>query len=295
NGVGGHAKGMQIAGGVNINLGTMRGLQMAGAVNTATDLEGGVQLAGAVNFLRHNMVGTQIAAGVNLSPGRISGLQLAGGASLNRGQVKGAQISGGFNLAKDLDGLQLAPVNLAHDLSGAQIGVINFANEVKGVPIGVLSLVRHGYHSISLGSDLAWPFQTTLRLGVSHFYNVFTYGLRPHQGNWLQGFSYGVGSRFTSWEKRRGFRLEATVGNWLADTPLGTHIQIRPLMDWQLMNHLRLLAGPTLNFFRAFSQADILTENAPLPYALWMRESQGRLISQGWIGVYASISLERQG
>ncbi len=295
NGVGGHARGAQFAGGFNINLGTMRGLQMAGAVNSATDLEGGVQIAGAANFLRHNMIGAQVAAALNLSPGQINGLQLAGFASLNWGQVKGAQISGAFNLAKDIHGLQLAPVNIAHDLAGAQIGVINVAHNVKGIPIGVITLIRHGYHSISFGSDLAWPLQATLRLGVPRFYNIFTYGMRPYQEGWLRGISYGAGSRLTSWEKRMGFRLEATVTTWLSGSPLGTQVQARPLVDWKIMDNLRFLVGPTANLFRAFPAADILIQDSPLPYALWMRETRGRLVSQGWIGIYAGISLERQG
>lgn len=64
-------------------------------------------------------------------------------------EMKGIQLAGLFNGARDIRGLQVAPVNYAEDVSGVQLGICNFVNYAlshKKDDVNLLNAPVKGFH-----------------------------------------------------------------------------------------------------------------------------------------------------
>ncbi|MCA6078787.1 hypothetical protein [Fulvivirga sedimenti] len=196
--------GAQLAGIANVNAGYAQGLQMAGIANVNGDSAVAGQFAGIVNINAGSLTGAQFAGIANVNTTFTDGGQFAGVLNISPGAVSGIQAAGVANYASEIQGTQLAAViNVAGKVRGAQIGLLNIADSVDGVSIGFLSLVRHGYHRLEFSGSEALHTQMAIKLGVQHFYNIFsvgyhlsgndplTYGEEP---TWAYG--YGVGAEF---------------------------------------------------------------------------------------------------
>jgi hypothetical protein len=114
--------------------------------------------------------------------------------------VSGAQLSGLFNLARDLDGVQLGVVNVARRVKGVQIGVVNVSDENDGGAIGIVNVSRNGKIQPTVwysGPD------TFLNAGVK-FVTAYTYA--------LLGAGYGVGGQEVRYEGSAGLHLPIERG-----------------------------------------------------------------------------------
>lgn len=125
---------------------------------------------------------------LSLGYGRVGGVkavQLGAAATYASEWVHGAQIAGGAAVAREVRGLQLAPVNVADDVEGAQIGVVNVGRRVKGAQIGVVNVAedvdgaavglvtvnRAGIHPVVWSSNLGYA-NVGIKFASKYVYTV---------------------------------------------------------------------------------------------------------------------------
>ncbi|HEX6892133.1 MAG TPA: hypothetical protein VF141_15605, partial [Chryseolinea sp.] len=186
----GNSMGSQLAGHGNLTMGDQQGPHIAGLFNLATANGGPVQVAGMMNFAGRNFKGTQAGGIFNFVGNEIHGAQIGGLINVAAARISGVQVSG--------------LINYATNVNGVQIGFLNVADSVHGVPLGFLSFVVKGYHKIELSADEIFYTNLAFRTGVSHFYNIFTVGVKPgsfeeDETFWTFGYGIGTAPRLTRW------------------------------------------------------------------------------------------------
>lgn len=290
--VGGYAKGLQAAGVLNVNLSNMAGLQLAGVLNTATGLQKGAQFAGIANVLTYRMRGIQMAGILNIAPGNIKGAQISGLLNLNFSQVKGIQLSGIYNHARRVSGVQIGLINWARHARGIQIGLVNVADTVRGIPIGLVNVIRKGYQGVEIGASEIWPLQMSIKLGLPWWYTIFTAKAAPDDGALQYGYAAGLGSVLMP-RKRLQPKIEGTISGWARNSPPGTHLQFRFLLEWNRGKRFYAQGGPAVNWFIAYDDTSLDPAGDLLPYALWQRVELNQLRQQFWLGFYVSLGFRK--
>ncbi|MCB9554344.1 MAG: caspase family protein [Myxococcales bacterium] len=137
--IGGDSVGAAMSGALDIVGGDMTGVRVAGAANLVGGSSTGVGFAGAIDLVAGDMLGVQVAGGAVGTRGQFTGLQMAGAVTV-AGSIEGLQLAGGATVAGAVDGAQIAPITVARDLDGMQLGVINVAREVDGLQFGVINV-----------------------------------------------------------------------------------------------------------------------------------------------------------
>jgi hypothetical protein len=194
----GSSNGAQISGFSNVTKKYTKGVQVSGYSNVIADSAEVIQISGYSNVIKGSNKGMQISGFSNYSGGYRCGAQICGFSNVIKGNAKVIQISGFSNVTtKDLTGVQVSSFfNFARKVKGSQIGFINICDSIShGVPIGFFSFVRKGgYHTIEIGGDETFWGQANLKLGVAHFYNIFSMGAKMSSSDIIWGVGYGIGT-----------------------------------------------------------------------------------------------------
>ncbi len=262
----GDVNGFQGAGFTNINMGKTNGVQAAGFYNQSEEFSGGqfagflnlntnnssgFMGAGYLNVVRGNMKGWQAAGFANVSSKSITGAQLSGFGNFSRDSVDGAQISGFINVAKNIEGAQIAGfINVAKKVKGTQIGFLNIADSVDGVPIGFLSIVKNGYHRFEFGASESLFANASFKIGVPHFYNIFTAGYKQTNEDTYWTYGYGVGTLFTLNSKMNvnidAICQQVNENEWHTNK-VNLLNTLKLNVSYKLTDKLELVGGPSFN------------------------------------------------
>ncbi|MCD4792102.1 MAG: hypothetical protein K8R54_02625 [Bacteroidales bacterium] len=256
--------GGQFTGFTNIVAGDVKGIQASGFTNLAKGNLNTAQITGFANVVNGKTDGIQIAGFTNITRKELKGFQLAGFANIAGNNADAVQIAGFSNTAKDtITGLQLSSfINTAKHVKGCQIGFINICDSVEnGIPLGFISIVRKGYHKFEIGADESFYANASIKLGVSKFYNIFSFGVKPVSGIILWGPGYGVGSEFkmnnkfnmnidlisyTILDSEHDWQNEPReTGNWNYEFSFLHKISIT--LSRQFRKHFTIYGGPSFN------------------------------------------------
>jgi hypothetical protein len=259
---------LQAAGLFNVVGGNMHGIQFAGLYNNVLNDAGGVQAAGLVNRT-HNFSGVQMA-GIANTTNDVKGLQVAG--LVNRYETsKGVALVGLANIAKDSSDaqiagflnkggyvgvLQLAFINVAKRAKGPQIGLINIADS-SDYPFGIINFIKSGEKSIAIGTDETLFSHIDFRSGGKVLYSLLGVAYKPGSNRFKYGFDIGLGAHLVNGRK---FSLNAEyVASVITDMGKNPYqsYALKLMPGYNITQHLRLYAGPSLNYLVADSIDDI--------------------------------------
>ncbi len=262
----GDVNGFQGAGFTNVNLGKTNGVQAAGFYNQSKEFSGGqfagflnlntdntsgFMGAGYINIVQGKMKGWQGSGFVNVTGKSTTGAQISGFGNFSKDSVDGAQVAGFINIAKDLDGAQVSGfMNVAKKVKGAQIGFLNIADSVDGIPVGFLSIVKHGYYRFELGASESLFANASFKIGVPHFYNIFTVGYKQTGEDTYWSYGYGIGSVFAL-SPKMNINIDATSqqvneNEWHTDK-VNLLNTLKLNISYKLTNRLEIVAGPSYN------------------------------------------------
>lgn len=261
----------------------LEGLQLSLAGNIVADEMHGVQVAVGFNLARNSARWLQLSIGANVVGGDFLGAQ---GSLVNlvRGELKGVQgglvngalggmkgVQGGLvnvaggqmhglqgglvNIGNRVTGPQIGLVNVANHVRGVQIGLVNIGRSVEGESIGLLNLIADGYHRLHVWSSDLVVSNVGLKLGSRHAYGILGFGLgRTDDDRALIAPQVGIGAHVVPFGGRLFVDADvltssgyAAPSNWKED--YGTFSSLRLVMGWQVLKHLAVTAGPTLNLF----------------------------------------------
>lgn len=245
---------------------SVEGVEFGGIANSLDRDMTGLQLAGLVNSVGGDVKGVQGAGIVNINAGRTVGFQGAGIGNINTSKTSSEavhvaglfnlaadtkfQIAGLLNIGRDIEGGQIALLNIGRDVKGTQIGLINFSRS-SDVPIGLLSLVKKGYNNIELSYNEVWEYNNlAIRLGADAFYNILQASANPSQKAYMYGYGIGTCLKFHP-KAYANIELIANkvneAGGWKSTQALNMLAQSKWTMNVDLLGHISLFVGPTLN------------------------------------------------
>jgi hypothetical protein len=251
---GGKADAAQIAGFMNIDGGNVSGLQTAGFINIAGGDADAAQIAGFAN-LSGDFEGVQVSGFGNIA-GETNGVQVAGFGNLAE-ESEGMQVGGFMNISQDLKGIQAAGfLNVARNVKGLQIaGFLNICDTIDGLAIAPVSIVKNGgYRRFEFWGNETFFMNTSFKIGVRHFYTVYTLGFRPvaNEFNTAVGFGAGTNIGLTN---NNSIDIEAhtyTVNkNFWEHWYYNFLNQLRVSFNYQIYEHFSIFAGPTFNILVA--------------------------------------------
>lgn len=294
---GGQANALQFSGFANINGKDTKGMQFAGFTNINTGSTDGAQFSGFANINSREIQGLQSAGFLNLSGGdskavqiagfgnfahNIRGVQVAGFSNISYGNVKGAQISGFLNVARTVSGLQL--------------GVFNIADTVKkGIPVGFLSIVRNGFREFEAGVSEGLNTYASFKIGVTHFYNIFSVGMQTLGDHFRWGFGYGIGSQLADHDGIQAnlelMSYHINEGGWFTDTYNDLQ-QAKLTVAKSVGSNISVFAGPTLNLMISdnYRAGHPRAGSGFPPYTIF-NDWSGRTNLKYWIGFVAGIRI----
>lgn len=273
-GMNGGLRGAEFSGLAGLLKGDMKGAQFAGLLNTAGGDMKGFQAAGLVNVVGHSSHGMQAAGLVNVVGGKFKGAQVAGLVNVTAGKGKGFQAAGLVNVSAGAKVTQIAGLaNVATKLKGVQIGLFNYADTVEsGIPVGLFSIVgKGGYHAFEIAGNETFYFNPDFKLGVRHFYTVFTAGVSYRDEMIFWGWGLGAGTRFPI-AKKADLSLEAicyqvNLDEWFTHGPNLLN-RINLSFAWQVAPHLALTFTPSWNV-TVEDQFNEYGEKVREPWAPW--------------------------
>jgi hypothetical protein len=280
--VGGEVSGLQTSGFINIAGGNAEAVQIGGFANLSDALEG-VQVSGFGNIAEETN-GVQVAGFGNLAE-ESEGVQVAGFMNISD-DINGVQVAGFLNAASDIEGIQTAGfLNIARNVKGVQIaGFINICDTINGIALAPISIVKKGgYRRFEFWADETFFLNTSFKIGVKHFYTVYTLGFKPVNADFNTGIGFGVGTNIAL-TSDNSIDLEAhtyIVNRYFWEKWYYNSLnQLRVSFNYQLSEHFSIFAGPTFNIL----VADINTyadEIAP-PWAFRIADRKDSI--RGWFG-----------
>ncbi len=280
--VGGEVSGLQTSGFINIAGGNAEAVQIGGFANLSDALEG-VQVSGFGNIAEETN-GVQVAGFGNLAE-ESEGVQVAGFMNISD-DINGVQVAGFLNAASDIEGIQTAGfLNIARNVKGVQIaGFINICDTIDGIALAPISIVKKGgYRRFEFWADETFFLNTSFKIGVKHFYTVYTLGFKPVNADFNTGIGFGVGTNIAL-TSDNSIDLEAhtyIVNRYFWEKWYYNSLnQLRVSFNYQLSEHFSIFAGPTFNIL----VADINTyadEIAP-PWAFRIADRKDSI--RGWFG-----------
>ena len=261
NTVGGNLVGTQVSSLFNYTKGRVQGLQVAGLFNVSGEADA-VQVSCLFNMARGNYSGVQVGGLFNTSSGR-SGVQAAAVFNASKKHTR-TQIAGLVNVAGDVSGGQMsALLNVGKKVDGFQFGLINIADTITGAPIGLLNIVKHGYNRVEFSGGEALLANLALKLGARKFYNIFAFGGRWDDVNYVNEQNQTVEGRYMTWALGYGIGTAITFSprTLMNIEAVAMHVnekeawtnelnllnQLKLLMDFRIGNRTSVFAGPTAN------------------------------------------------
>ena len=296
NSVGENVVGTQISGLFNSAKGHVEGVQVAGIFNKAQEADA-VQVAGLFNNTRTAFNGVQMAGLFNRS-GAGDAVQLAGLFNMNSGFTK-SQVAGLFNIAGDVEGCQISPfLNRGKKVTGSQFGFINVADTISGIPFGMINVIKKGYNRVEIGSAESFIVNSSIKVGVRRFYNIFHVGV-----NWEKipdlssnteqkavqwGIGYGLGTSFAM-KPWLWINLEAITTHVNEDEGWTYNLnllnQLRLFADIHLTQRMSLYFGPTANIMVSkLYDPDAKTYGSKLVPYTFHNKTKNETNTQMWIG-----------
>ncbi|HEY5935959.1 MAG TPA: hypothetical protein VIU61_15025, partial [Kofleriaceae bacterium] len=110
------------------------------------------------------------------------------------------QVAGVANVARELRGIQVAPINVAGDVEGIQVGVINVGGSRDGFSFGLINIVPGGRADVEATIDTERLGTVLFRHGGRRWHNVYGVGGHPvdeASGSnrtddvWMYGLGFG--------------------------------------------------------------------------------------------------------
>ncbi len=292
---GGPVRGAQFTGFANFNGADSEVAQFAGFANFNNGITDGFQGAGFANFTRGYSNAFQGAGFGNFSHD-LHGAQLAGFGNFASGKVEGAQLAGFGNFAEDVDGAQISGfINVAKHVSGVQIGILNVADSVSnGIPIGILSIVKNGFHEFEIGGSEGLNGYASFKIGVKHFYNIFSAGMQLADDEFRWGYGYGIGTHLMYSEDFK-INMEAMsyqIKEERRSEEYNGLQQLKLTFDKSLSENFGIFAGPVFNLLVSHdSNNDGLNPVSDFPPYHMAKWQNGRSTLKTWIGFNAGIRI----
>ncbi len=302
--VNGNIRGIQGTGFANIVNGDIRGVQAAGFANVASGDGRLVQAAGFANISGGSVKGIQAAGFGNIAE-QAEGVQVAGFGNTAR-QAEGVQAAGFMNIARDMEGIQASGflniarniegvqaagfINVASKVQGLQIGFINIADTVVGLPVGFLSIVRDGYRKLEFSAGDAMNLNLGFKIGVRHFYNIFTTGFQFTSDDPVFSYGYGLGTEINLPE-RRYLNIEILThqlmkGRWWDYEDLNLLGQLRVTYVMDLNDRWQFFAGPVANIHITRANANETVDLAPYEMFRFTGRNTENVV---WLGIKAGF------
>lgn len=304
--VSGHVHGVQMAGFSNNVLDSLSGVQISGVSSMVRKRVDGVQMSGFLSRTGGGMHGTQISGAINLIRNGGSGAQIAGGYNQVRGSYRGVQIAGaanyagdsvfvtqisaGLNIAKNIRGVQIAPVNYAKRMRGVQIGIVNIADSSSGASIGFLNIVKKSTSNISVYATDVAPLNVAWKMGTHQFYSVLMAGTGGSSNSRVRTFGAGFGKEFFPF-KKTGFFVEILSqnlyqGDWDA---MSSVYRLQIAATYKLAKRFLIFAGPAYTIYD-HAGAEPKKGYKSFPVAGYPKIGLGSEKVTSWIGWQAGIS-----
>lgn len=270
-------EGMEVAGIFNINKRDVKSLQVAGIFNLVGGGAMGLQVAGIYNSVYKNVDGIQVGGIFNQVRGNVAGLQIGGimnqvnntadvqiagivnhaktsthfqlaGITNHASKSAGFQLAGISNIAGDSVNHQVsAIVNRAKKVNGFQFGLINIAEE-SDYSLGLLNFIKNGEISLSLSVDESSFTHLNFRSGGRKMYGILGVAYNLRDIDTPIGIQAGLGIHLLPDTK---FSLDTEFVSLTASDfiSISNHLQsFRLFPGYRFGNHLRIFAGPSLNF-----------------------------------------------
>jgi len=292
-GVNGGVNKMEIGGLVNYNKGDVNGFQLSGIANLNHGNSTGAFISGVCNILNKDSKGFQLAGVSNINCKNSEGVMISGVANISKQNATGFQLAVANINNGNFKGTQLGVFNLAKTLNGTQLGVLNIVDSIgKGTPIGLFSIVKNGYYAIEISTSEVINANLTYKMGVEHFYTIFTTGYTRYKNEDVLKYGLGLGSLF-SLGKKNQIALEAESSqlvynnDWNKLNLLNT---IKTNYHFRLNQKLSLVAGPTFNAYITEKKTGNKYGTINVPYTIYNHESSKNKLFM-WIGFNAGISL----
>lgn len=274
---GGDMNGIQLAGWFNSVKSNVTGVQAGGLTNYAHKNTRGLQLGGLYNQVSRNLTGAQIGGVCNYTRQSVNGMQLAGIANINNGKLQGFQAAGILNYTKHLKGLQL--------------GLINIADTSDGYSIGLITIVRKGYHKITLSTNEVLNANLAIKSGNAKLYNILLVGVNAGSDEKIFSYGYGMGHEIKA-GRLLTINPELTsqylyLGNWNYVNSLS---KFQVLATVKLARGIALFAGPSITAYYSDQPEAVKGYKYLIPddnyhtFTLWSNNVTS------WIGWSAGIS-----
>ncbi len=278
----------------NVNSHLTKGFQFSGIINYTGNSNNAAQFAGVSNIAKDGSTPFQFASVSNLVK-EVKGLQFAGVSNIAK-EVRGVQFSGISNVAKEVKGLQFAGIiNITEKLNGIQFGLINFAkNSEEGTPIGLINIVKEGgKQEFEIGFSEVLNTSASFKLGVDHFYTIFSAGVNYFGENINYATGLGFGTHIdwkNSWSNQievLGFML-TEEGKFIEDLNMLT--QLKYTVSKEISKHFKVYAGPVLNMTISQYTNPVTGElgNSLSPWPMWENTSSKTHLN-AWLGITAGI------
>lgn len=277
NATSGSVKGIQMGGLFNTSSQSVTGIQMGGVANYAGDFVYGIQMGGLYNQVAAGFTGTQMAGVANYTLGAFKGIQMAGIANINNSTFTGIQMAGIFNYTKHLKGLQL--------------GLINIADTSDGYSIGLITIVKNGYHKVTVSSNEVLNTNIALKSGNAKLYNILMVGVNAGNDNKLFSYGYGVGheiklgNRFTVNPELTSQYLY--LGSWHYTNILN---KVQVLATIKLMPKVSLFAGPSFSVYYSDQTTQVKGYKLNIPSSGYHAFDMGSDKVTGWFGWSVGVS-----
>ena len=243
--VGGSSKGLQVGGIYNSVYKNVDGLQVGGILNQVKGNVKGLQVGGIANYVKDTAT-VQIAGIVNLAD-QSQHFQLAG-ITNNTSKSAGFQLAGISNIAGESVDNQITSIyNRAKVVNGFQVALINSAQE-SDYPIGLLNFIKNGEKNLGLSIDESGFTHFDFRSGGRKMYGILGVAYNLRDIDTPIGVEAGLGIHLIP---ERKFSLDTEFVSLSASdfVEVANHIQsFRLFPGYKFGNHLRIFAGPSLNF-----------------------------------------------
>jgi hypothetical protein len=205
-------------------------------------------------------------------------MQMAGLANINTSTTNGFQVSGILNYTKHLKGLQL--------------GLINIADTSDGYSIGLITIVKKGYHKITVSANEVLNANLAIKSGNAKLYNILMVGINAGDDKKVFSYGYGIGHEFKA-GKWLTVNPELTtqylyLGNW---NYLNQLSRLQVLATVKLARNVALFGGPAFSVYYSDQPEPVKGYKFRVPgdsyhtYELWQKNVTG------WLGWTAGVSI----
>lgn len=243
---------MEIGGLANYNNKKVGGFQLAGVANITEDKSNGVVISGICNLLTDDVQAFQLSGVSNINSKNSGGTMISGVANITKENAKGFQLAVANLTMNKLDGVQVGTFNYAKILKGNQLGVFNVVDSLEnGTPFGLFSIVKGGYYALEISTNDVIHANLNYKMGIEHFYTIFSVGYTEYKGNDVLKYGVGFGSLFSLGKKHK-LAVEASSNHlvynddWHELNLLNT---LKTNFQFYLTPKFSLVAGPSFHTY----------------------------------------------